>query len=106
MTTVCTATYATGRCLSSSHSTFPVASASSMLCRPFGTPATPRLPSTPGCPPPLARRCSTPCARRALWAPDGEQRALADGIGVEDGDALVVAHVGHVGPAQGRGAHP
>ena len=61
----------------------------------------PRLRSIPG-----SRRrrdgcCSTHLRPTRIVGSDGEQRALSDGIGVEDGDALVVATSGTSGHPKG-----
>ncbi len=60
--------YATGRCLSSSHSTFLVASASSMRSGLCGTPAMPRHRSIRGFPPRPVGNCSRPCDPRGSSA--------------------------------------
>ena len=67
VTTVCTAAYATGRCLSSSHSTFPAASASSMRYGQLDT-GDAAAPLDPGSHPWRARCCSMRCARRGSSA--------------------------------------
>ena len=101
MTTVCTAPYATGQCLNSSHSTSRVEPASSMRCGLSGTPATPRHRSTPACPVPPGRPCWPPCAPPESSASDGEHHVLPGGLPVEEGDALVVATSGSSGQPKG-----
>ena len=101
VTCLCTASYATGRCPSSSHSTSQVAWGSSTHCAPSGTPATPRRRSTPGCPAWRAGAMLDALRPTRIVASDGEQHALPDGQPVEEGDALVVTTSGTSGQPKG-----
>ena len=68
---------------------------------PSGTPATPPLRSTLASPL-AARRAMLDALRPTrIVGSDGDQHAL-DGLPVEDGDALVVATSGTIGPTEGR----
>ncbi len=66
-----------------------------------GTPETPPHRSTPDSPPPHAKPFSAALRPTRIAGPDGVQHALGDGIGVEAGDALVMATSGTSGQPKG-----
>ena len=101
MTTVCTATYATGSVPELVALDLPGGIGFVDALRAIwdtgdaAAPLDPRLP-------PAARRVLLDALRPTrIVGSDGEQRALSDGVGVEDGDALVVATSGSSGQPKG-----